>query len=126
MTSHLNEIGLDPYQGFFHTVRYGHAALASDLIEEFRGPVADVLVLKLLRRKQLKLDDIVEDHGEFRMKPVASKTFFTEFENKLNSRRSSNDRDGRLTYAQIFKRQAHQMAHVITGEVPLYVPFKFD
>jgi CRISPR-associated protein Cas1 len=126
MTSHLNEIGLDPYQGFFHTVRYGHAALASDLIEEFRGPVADVLVLKLLRRKQLRLEDIVEDRGEFRMKPAASKTFFTEFENKLNSRRGSNDRDKSLTYAQIFKRQGHQMAHVITGEAPLYVPFKFD
>jgi CRISPR-associated protein Cas1 len=124
MTSHLNEIGLDPYQGFFHTVRYGHAALASDLIEEFRAPLADLLVLKLLRRKQLKLADIVEDKGEFKMKPAASKIFFTEFENKLNSRRAAKgERDLSLTYAQIFKRQAHQIVHVITGENPIYVPF---
>jgi len=127
MTSHLNEIGLDPYQGFFHMVRYGHAALASDLIEEFRGPLADVLVLKLLRRKQLKLEGIVEDRGEFKMKSEASKVFFQEFENKLNSRRSDNgDRNLSFTYAQIFKRQAHQMARVITGEASQYVPFKFD
>jgi CRISPR-associated protein Cas1 len=50
MSSHLNEIGLDPYHGFFHTVRYGHAALASDLLEEFRALIGDDVVLKLLRR----------------------------------------------------------------------------
>src|SRR5947208_2969612 len=41
MASHLNMIGLDSYQGFFHQARHGHAALASDLIEEFRPLIAD-------------------------------------------------------------------------------------
>lgn len=127
MTSHLNEMGLDPYQGFFHTVRYGHAALASDLLEEFRALVGDSVVLKVLRRKQIKLPEIVEDKGEFRMTPAASKVFFTEFENKLNSRRSANGHgDLNLTYAQIIKRQAHQVARVITGEQPHYVPFSLE
>ena len=127
MTSHLNVMGLDPYQGFFHTVRYGHAALASDLIEEFRAPIADGLVLKLLRRKQIKLADIVEEKGDFRMKPAASKVYFSEFENKLNSRRSSRGQGSlNLTYAQIFKRQAHHVARVITGEQPVYVPFSLE
>jgi CRISP-associated protein Cas1 len=127
MSSHLNEIGLDPYQGFFHTVRYGHAALASDLIEEFRALIGDAVVLKLLRRKQIKLVDIVQDKGEFRMNPGASKVFFTEFENKLNSRRSSsNHQDLSLTYSQIIKRQAHHVARVITGEEPRYVPFALE
>lgn len=125
MTSHLNEIGLDPYQGFFHTVRYGHAALASDLIEEFRAPIADTLVLKLLRRKQLKPADILEERGEFRLKPSASKIFFTEFENKMNSRRNANGK-GNLSYAQIFKGQAHHLVHVITGQQAVYTPFMFD
>lgn len=127
MTSHLNEMGLDPYQGFFHQVRYGHAALASDLIEEFRALIGDAVVLKLLRRKQIKLADILEDKGEFRMNSAASKIFFTEFENKLNSRRSSsNHKDLNLTYSQIIKRQAHHVARVITGEDPLYVPFAVE
>jgi CRISPR-associated protein Cas1 len=127
MASHLGEIGLDPYQGFFHTVRYGHASLASDLIEEFRAPVGDAVVLKLLRRKQIKPDDIVEDKGEFRLRPEGSKVFFTEFEYKLNSRRTSNQHgELNLTYAQIIKRQAHQIAKVITGEEPKYVPFVLE
>lgn len=124
LTAHLHMIGLDPYQGFFHTVRHGHAALASDLIEEFRPLIADALVLKLLRRKQLKPADVVREKGEFRMRPAASKVFFTEFERKLSSRRVAEEHgDLNLTYAQIILRQVQHLARVITGAEPRYVPF---
>src|SRR5205085_9414113 len=113
MTAHLNMIGFDPYQGFFHQVRHGHAALASDLIEGFRPLVADALVLKLLRRKQLNPSDLLQEKGEYRMCAEASKIFFAEFENKLNSRRSVAEQgDLNLTYSQIMLRQAHQLARV--------------
>ncbi|MEN9202576.1 CRISPR-associated endonuclease Cas1 [uncultured Thermosynechococcus sp.] len=36
---------LDPYQGCFHMGSYKHAALVSDLLEEFRAPTVDSLVL---------------------------------------------------------------------------------
>lgn len=124
MAAHLNMIGLDPYQGFFHAPRHGHAALASDLIEEFRPLVADALVLKLLRRKQIKPADVLKEKGEFRMRPEASKVFFAEFEHKLNSRRAADEHgDLNLTYAQIIVRQAHHFARVLMGEEPRYVPF---
>jgi len=124
MASHLNMIGLDAYQGFFHMTRHGHAALASDLMEEFRPLIADALVLKLLRRKQLKPADILEEKGEFRLCAEGSKIFFTEFERKLNSRRkASGHGDLNLTYAQITRRQAHHFARVIAGEETLYQPF---
>lgn len=124
MTSHLNMIGLDPYQGFFHQVRHGHAALVSDLIEEFRPLIADALVLKLLRRKQLKPGDITKEKGEFRLRPEGSKVFFAEFEQKLNSRRAAEEHgDLNLTYAQIILRQAQHFARVIARDEPRYVPF---
>lgn len=124
MAAHLNMIGLDPYQGFFHTIRHGHAALASDLIEEFRPLIADALCLKLLRRKQLKPTDVLKEKGEFRMSAEASKVFFAEFERKLNSRRAAEEHgDLNLTYAQIMVRQAHHFARVLKGEEPRYVPF---
>lgn len=124
LTAHLNMIGFDPYQGFFHQARHGHAALASDLIEEFRPLIADALVLKLLRRKQIKPSDLMQEKGEYRMRPAASKIFFAEFENKLNSRRAVAEQgDLNLTYAQIMVRQAHHLAHVVTGEEKRYVPF---
>ncbi len=42
--------GLDPYQACLHQGSDGHAALASDLIEEFRAPIVDSLVLYLVNR----------------------------------------------------------------------------
>lgn len=124
MAAHLNMIGLDPYQGFFHQVRHGHAALASDLIEEFRPVIADALVLKLLRRKQIKPSDVLRAKGEFRLSAEASRSFFAEFERKMNARRESSEHgDLNLTYAQIMLRQAHHFARVIKGEEARYVPF---
>jgi CRISPR-associated protein Cas1 len=124
MASHLNLIGLDPYLGFFHAPRQGHAALASDLMEEFRPLIADALVLKLLRRKQIQPEGIAREKGEFRLTKEASKVFFQEFEEKLTSQRKVAARDDwQLSYASILKRQAHHLARVVAGEERAYQPF---
>ncbi|AIE73550.1 MULTISPECIES: CRISPR-associated endonuclease Cas1 [unclassified Synechocystis] len=47
---------LDPYQGCLHEGSERHAALASDLIEEFRAPLIDSLVLYLVNNGTLKTD----------------------------------------------------------------------
>ena len=40
--------GLHPYFAFMHKPRYGHAALASDLIEDCRAPIVDGTVLRAI------------------------------------------------------------------------------
>ena len=54
--SALEAAGLDPQVGFLHALRPGRAALALDLMEEFR-PWADRLALTLINRGQLKASD---------------------------------------------------------------------
>ena len=54
--------GLDPQIGFLHAVRPGRAALALDLVEEFR-PSADRLALSLVNRGQLTPRDFSEREG---------------------------------------------------------------
>lgn len=54
--------GLDPQVGFLHVLRPGRAALALDLVEEFR-PLADRLALTLVNRLQIGGDDFVEREG---------------------------------------------------------------
>ncbi|NJL02706.1 MAG: CRISPR-associated endonuclease Cas1 [Spirulinaceae cyanobacterium SM2_1_0] len=46
--------GLDPYQACLHQGSERHAALASDLIEEFRAPLVDALVLYLINTRQIQ------------------------------------------------------------------------
>ncbi len=51
----LEGSGLDPYLGFLHHVDYGRPSLALDLMEPFRHPVADRLVL--VNRRVLEAGD---------------------------------------------------------------------
>ena len=52
--------GLDPYEACLHQGTERHAALASDLLEGFRAPVVDSLVLYLINRHMIDaVDDFV-------------------------------------------------------------------
>lgn len=57
--------GLDPYQACLHQGTERHAALASDLIEEFRAPLVDSLVTYLINRKLIdaKTDFVYHNGG---------------------------------------------------------------
>jgi CRISP-associated protein Cas1 len=52
--------GLDPYYACLHQAHDGHAALASDLIEELRAPIVDSLVLYLANRKIVNVQEDFE------------------------------------------------------------------
>ena len=53
----LVTVGFDPACGFLHQLRSGRAALAMDLMEEFRPVIADPVAWSLFNRRWLHLDD---------------------------------------------------------------------
>lgn len=59
VSSALEAVGLDPYVGFFHTLRPGRTSLALDMMEELRAYLGDRLVLSLINRKQISIRDFV-------------------------------------------------------------------
>ncbi|HDI13023.1 MAG TPA: CRISPR-associated endonuclease Cas1 [Hadesarchaea archaeon] len=75
--------GFEPYLGFYHGVRYGRPALALDLIEEFRHVVVDMLVLDLISRKMVEIDDFYEADEGFRMRRRLIKKFFEQYERRM-------------------------------------------
>jgi len=80
--SALEAVGLDPQVGFLHVVRPGRAALALDLMEEFR-PWADRLALTLINREQLDADDFdVRDGGGVALKPDARKLVVVTYQER--------------------------------------------
>ncbi|KAA3613949.1 MAG: CRISPR-associated endonuclease Cas1 [Calditrichaeota bacterium] len=83
MSSTIQLHGLDPYLGFFHEIKRGHAALASDMIEEWRVPAVDALVLRLVNTHQLKPADFRKDKKGYTMSKPALEKFATAFEARL-------------------------------------------
>lgn len=80
--SALEAAGLDPQIGFLHAVRPGRAALALDLMEEFR-PMADRLALTLVNRGQLQFDDFdVRDGGAVALRSDARKAVLVAYQER--------------------------------------------
>lgn len=80
--SALEAVGLDPQLGFLHAVRPGRAALALDLVEEFR-PQAERLALTLINRQQLRVGDFVQrDGGAVALKDDARKSVLVAYQER--------------------------------------------
>ena len=80
--SALEAAGLDPQVGFLHVLRPGRAALALDLMEEFR-PLADRLALTLVNRGQVTAADFaVREGGGVSLTPDARKAVVVAFQER--------------------------------------------
>ncbi len=90
LTGLLDSIGLDPYLGFLHQMDYGRPSLALDLLEPFRHPVADRLVLMLVNRQMIDAADFRPsgEAGGLFLAPAPFKRFLGEYERWVLARPS--------------------------------------
>jgi len=116
-------VGLDPYDGFFHADKYGRPALALDLVEEFRPVIVDSVVLNIVNRGMLGVDDFQPGpQGGVYLKKEALRTFFQQYTARLNTRVKHPETGRQLTYQQWFEVQARALCGAIQGERACYRP----
>lgn len=116
-------VGFDPYIGYLHSTQYGKPALALDVMEEFRSPVVDSVVLTLLNNGMLCPDDFEETLGTYRMSHAGRKTFLTKFEERLNTEIKHPVFDYKATYRQCIELQVRLISKWLLGDIPSYKPF---
>ena len=120
----LESVGLDPQLGFLHTVRPGRAALALDLMEEFRSILADRLALTLVNRKQLQGDDFeVRPGGAVQMRESARKSLILAYQERKQELTSHPLLDQKLAIGLLPQIQARLLARTIRGETEGYLPY---
>ena len=79
----LETVGLDPYVGFYHTLRPGRTSLALDLIEEMRAYLGDRFVLSLINRKQISYSDFLyQGERDVILTDNGRRTFLTAWQNR--------------------------------------------
>ena len=126
MLSALEVAGLDPYLGYFHQEEYGRPALALDLIEEFRAPIVDALVMGLVNRKLLRPDDFEPgEGGGIFLTRGGMRIFVREFEDRLETQHTVPKIGRPLSYRKLFEVQACNLARLIQGEMENYQPFRW-
>jgi len=121
--SAVEAAGLDPQLGFLHAVRPGRAALALDLMEEFR-PLAERLALTLINRGQVAAQDFVErEGGAVLLEGDARKAVVVAFQERKKEELSHPLLAQPLALGLVPLVQARLLARTIRGETEGYVPF---
>ena len=117
-------VGLDPYVGFLHAERYGRAELGLDLVEEFRTPWIDSLILGLIGRKQVSPDDFSYNlDGSCSANDKTRRVFFRAF-SKLTHRLVKHPASGKHHPLGMFPIiQARLLGKYCFGELEQYPPF---
>jgi CRISP-associated protein Cas1 len=115
--------GLDPQVGTLHALRPGRAALALDLMEEFR-PFADRLALSLVNRMQVNASDFdVRDGGAVALREDARRTVVVAFQERKQDELTHPLLADTLTLGLVPMVQARLMARFIRGDTEVYLPF---
>ncbi|MBW7903073.1 MAG: type I-C CRISPR-associated endonuclease Cas1 [Rhodocyclaceae bacterium] len=121
--SALETVGLDPQIGFLHVVRPGRAALALDLMEEFRI-FADRLALSLVNRGQITFGDFVErDGGAVLLEGDARKTVLVAYQERKQENLSHPLLAEPVPLGLLPHIQARMLARTLRGDVAEYLPY---
>lgn len=122
--SALEAVGLDPQLGFLHAVRPGRAALALDLLEEFRSVIADRLALTLVNRGQIQANHFDRrDGGAVLLNDDGRKIVIAAYQERKQETLTHLVLDQQMQIGLLPHIQARLLARYLRGDAPAYVPY---
>jgi CRISPR-associated protein Cas1 len=117
-------VGLDPQMGFLHRDRPGRLSLALDLMEEFRGPIAERVALTLVNRHQLGVDDFRHvEGGAVLLTDDARKQVLTAYQQRKRQEIRHPFLDETIPLGLAPQIQAQLLARHLRGDLDAYPAF---
>lgn len=123
-TAALESVGLDSYVGFLHKDRVGRESLALDLMEEFRAPMVDRFVLKLINQKIIQPSHFmkVEEDGVY-LNDLGKRLFITHWERRKTESLTHPFLDEKIAWGLVPFAQAQLLVRTMRGEIEKYPAF---
>ncbi len=119
----LEAFGFDVYLGFLHSVKYGRASLATDLMEEFRSPVIDRLVAYLINLGVVKPEQFTKaSKGGIKMDDNARKAYVKNYEKFVTTAFLDNRTREKTTYRQLMRENVKKCEQMLVHDID-YVPY---
>lgn len=111
------------YLGFLHGIRYGRKSLALDMVEEFRQPAVDRLVVLLFNKRMMtEYDFSYEEDGKILLNEDGFRKFCQEYERWMNGKNSVS---GENSFRARIREQIAMLKRCIQkGEV--YQPYSWS
>jgi CRISPR-associated protein Cas1 len=113
----VDNSGLDPYAGFLHVDSPRRPALVMDILEEFRQPVADRVVLRLISSLK-NFQSIIEGR---KLKRDVRFQVVKAFSSRLSETITFSGRT--LPFSSHIFLQPRRISEFILGRSPDYIPF---
>lgn len=121
--SALEGVGLDPAVGFLHALRPGRPSLALDLMEEFRAPVCDRMVVAMINLKQIQYDDFEISPTGVSISDTARKTVISNWQKRKKEEIVHPFINEKIPIGLIPHVQAKLLAKHLRAELDHYPPF---
>ena len=122
--NNLEYFGINTHIGFMHKLRNDHPSLVIDLMEEFRSPIIDSIIIAAVRKKIFIKDDFEysNKNGGVYLKNKSVRKLIKIFEDKMNS--SYKYFNNQKTFREILLYQSYSLYKSIKEKNPeLYKGF---
>lgn len=119
----LQNVGFDPYMGFYHQTRYGKPALALDLMEEFRPLIAESVVITAINNGEVRNKDFISRFGSVSLTPEGRRRFLQTYERRMSQEITHPVFGYRVSYRRVLELQARLLGRYLLGEIPAYPSF---
>lgn len=113
--------GLDPSAGFVHSSSRNKPALALDLMEEFRAPVADSVVVGALNNGELRRGMYSRAFGDSRLTETGRRALVGAYERRLQTEIKHPTFSYRVTWRRCIEVQARLLRGTLDGSQAKYV-----
>src|SRR5690606_19257402 len=105
------------------STQYGKPALALDIVEMFRAPVVDSVVLTLLNNRMLSETDFEETLGSWRLTDAGRKIFLQKFEERLNQELTHPIFKTKVSYRRCIEVVMRLVSRWLSGELTRFREF---
>jgi len=120
----LEGVGLDPQVGYLHALRPGRPALALDLMEELRSPLADRLTLTLINRRQLRAKHFEDkDGGAVYLNEDGRRAVLVAYQERKETEIKHRVLQKKIPFGLVPHVQARLLARHLRGDLEHYPPF---
>ena len=114
--------GLDPACGLLHAPRFGRAALALDIMEEFRPIIVDSVVISVINRRSVGLEDFIFSSQGCSLKKTAHQAFWSSYSRRMNEELVHPAFHYRMSYRRLIEIQVRQLWRIFRGDTEEYFP----
>lgn len=118
----LDSESFEPYLGFLHGIRYGRKSLSLDIVEEFRQPVVDRLVLLLFNKRMIGKYDFEIEEDRVLLSEDGFKKFCKEYERWMSGK---NSYAGEKSFRSIINSQIAALKRSIRENTD-YTPYRWN